>query len=72
MDVKSVDDAVQAAKLLLTHGPSAVIVTLGAKGAVLAIKDGPIKHIPVPKVTAVDTTVSSHSFRRWHLVLLLS
>ncbi|VDM55837.1 unnamed protein product [Angiostrongylus costaricensis] len=54
----TLDDAKKAAAQMLTMGPQYSIVTLGSKGCVLATKDGPeIVHIPVPKVTAVDTTL---------------
>ncbi|KIH63302.1 putative ribokinase [Ancylostoma duodenale] len=52
----SLDDAKKAASQMLTMGPEHVIITLGGKGCILASKSQPIEHIPVNKVTAVDTT----------------
>uniref|UniRef100_A0A0N5ATZ9 Ribokinase n=1 Tax=Syphacia muris TaxID=451379 RepID=A0A0N5ATZ9_9BILA len=60
-EVKSVDDAIEAAKSLLSYGPTAIIVTMGGQGAVLATKEA-VKHISVPPVKAVDTTGAGDSF----------
>ncbi|KAJ1350383.1 hypothetical protein KIN20_006164 [Parelaphostrongylus tenuis] len=60
---QSLDDAKKAAAQVLTMGPQHAIVTLGGKGCVLATKDDPeIQHIPVRKVTAVDTTGAGDCF----------
>lgn len=43
-----------------------VILTLGPDG-VLAVADGPVLHIPAPKVTAVDTTAAGDTFTGYYL-----
>ncbi|ETN81103.1 hypothetical protein RB195_017655 [Necator americanus] len=58
----SLDDAKKAAAKMLTMGPEHVIITLGAKGCVLASKGHDFQHIPVKKVTAVDTTGAGDCF----------
>ncbi|RCN42670.1 ribokinase [Ancylostoma caninum] len=58
----SLDDAKKAASQMLTMGPEHVIITLGGKGCILASKGQPIEHIPVTKVTAVDTTGAGDCF----------
>ncbi|EPB73905.1 ribokinase [Ancylostoma ceylanicum] len=58
----SLDDAKKAAAQMLTMGPEHVIITLGGKGCILASKGQPIEHIPVKKVTAVDTTGAGDCF----------
>lgn len=56
------DDPVRAARTLLSTGPDgegvreAVLVSLGASGAVLVRPDGSALDIPAPKVAAVDAT----------------
>ncbi|KIH64000.1 putative ribokinase [Ancylostoma duodenale] len=59
---ESFEDAKNAAAQMLTMGPEHVIITLGAKGCILASKDELIEHIPVKKVTAVDTTGAGDCF----------
>lgn len=54
------DDFKKAAMEMLSLGPRLAIVTLGPKGALVAIRtnDGDeIHQIDAPKVNAVDTTV---------------
>ncbi|EYC05477.1 hypothetical protein Y032_0082g1605 [Ancylostoma ceylanicum] len=58
----SLDDAKKAAAQMLTMGPEHVIITLGGKGCILASKGQPVEHIPVEKVTAVDTTGAGDCF----------
>ncbi len=58
MHVGSVEDAKKIVTHLLTLGPKTVIITLGEKGCVYATTDCPQpKHVPCPKVQALDTTV---------------
>lgn len=47
-----------AIEKLLEKGCQSVLLTLGPSGVVYAEKDKPIIHVPAPKVTAVDTTVT--------------
>uniref|UniRef100_A0A0K0D0Q4 Ribokinase n=1 Tax=Angiostrongylus cantonensis TaxID=6313 RepID=A0A0K0D0Q4_ANGCA len=59
----TLEDVKKAAAQVLNMGPQHSIVTLGSKGCILATKDEPeIVHIPVPKVTAVDTTGAGDCF----------
>ena len=61
--VRVVDEtsARQAAERLLAAGVAHVIVTLGAKGALLA-EAGCARLVPAPKVEAVDTTAAGDGF----------
>ncbi|KHN85298.1 Ribokinase [Toxocara canis] len=62
MSAKTVEDAMNASKSLLSYGPSAVIATLGKNGSVIATKDGLLKHVEANVVKAVDTTGAGDSF----------
>ncbi len=71
---RSVEEAAKLAKSLT--GPSAVVVTLGADGA-LVVADGTATHLPAAPVNAVDTTGAGDAFcgaladglaRGWSLV----
>ena len=53
--------AAAAARALLAKGPSRVVVTLGAQGAVAADDQG-CRHHPAPPVEAVDTTAAGDTF----------
>jgi ribokinase len=53
--------AESAAKELLKRGPGAVIVTLGANGA-LAVTEKETNHVPSFKVRVVDTTAAGDAF----------
>jgi ribokinase len=60
-EVVDVRTARLAASRIASLGPRAVIVTLGAAGAVLA--DGNyVSHLPAPQVTAIDTTGAGDAF----------
>ncbi|VDK43424.1 unnamed protein product [Anisakis simplex] len=61
MSAKTVDDAKEASKSLLSYGPSAVIATLGKKGSIIATEHE-VKHIEANVVKAVDTTGAGDSF----------
>lgn len=51
-----------AAELALAvEGPEAIVVTLGAEGAVV-VADGHARHVPAPAVEPVDTTAAGDSF----------
>jgi ribokinase len=57
------DDAAmaRAAAVLRRHGARWVVVTLGERG-VLACGDGTPRHVPAPRVAAVDTTAAGDAF----------
>jgi ribokinase len=55
------DSALQAARLLLERGPAAVVLKLGAKGALLASRDKTL-FVPAHPVRVVDTTAAGDSF----------
>ena len=59
--MKSVDDAKTAAAEFLKRGCKNVVITLGEMGALIVESEGPTTHIPAPKVTVTDTTVSKVS-----------
>lgn len=60
-EVVDVGTARLVASQLEARGPRAVVITLGASGAVLA--DGNyVTHLPAPKVAAVDTTGAGDAF----------
>lgn len=59
--VDTVDDAAQAARLLLGKGCSAVVVTLGGEGCLVAV-GGEAEHIEARPVDAVDTTGAGDAF----------
>ena len=61
LPVESEDEVVTAAKRLVADGIEAVIVTLGARGALLATPTG-MKRIAPVKVEAVDTTGAGDAF----------
>lgn len=55
----SLEDAAAAARTIT--GPGAVVVTLGADGA-LIVASGEAEHVPAPAVEAVDTTGAGDAF----------
>ena len=55
------NDLVRGSKELLSRGPEAVIVTLGERGAHVAIKDDRFS-VPAPKVKVVDSTGAGDAF----------
>ena len=57
-DVRDPEDSARA---LLDLGPSSVVVTLGAAGAVLATR-GSSRRFPAPEIEAVDTTGAGDAF----------
>jgi len=60
--VEGADAAIRAAGALRGRGPEAVVVTLGAAGAVLADDQGRSAHLPAPRVEVVDTTGAGDAF----------
>ncbi|XP_022088584.1 ribokinase-like [Acanthaster planci] len=56
LQVTSVEEAKDAAKILLERGCKKVIITLGGQGSLLALPDSEPAHVPARAVKAVDTT----------------
>ena len=63
MAIATPDDARRAAHALKAKGARNVVITLGGQG-VFALLDGDVdgKHLPSPKVDAVDTTAAGDTF----------
>jgi ribokinase len=61
LPVATEDEIAAAARLLLKEGSETVIVTLGARGSLLATPEG-LKPIPPVKVDAVDSTGAGDAF----------
>lgn len=61
IQVRDLDTAEAAARVLVGRGAGNVIITLGARGALIYGKDGAV-HIPSRKVEAVDTTAAGDTF----------
>jgi ribokinase len=61
LTVSDLTSAERAARLLLSHGPRHVIITLGSQGALWAHRDG-IRHVPGFPVQAVDSTAAGDAF----------
>ena len=59
--IKSQDEAVEAAKTLLARGPNTVILTLGERGSLLVTPEK-TELVPAEAVKAVDTTGAGDSF----------
>ena len=57
-------DPVKAGARLLKSGCKQVVITLGAKGALLVTADG-ARHFPAPKVKPVDTVGAGDCFTGW-------
>jgi 1-phosphofructokinase family hexose kinase len=60
-EIRSVDEAIAAAKELQQRGAKTVIISLGAEGAV-AVGEGKILHAQAPAVNAISTVGSGDSF----------
>jgi len=58
--VRDIPDAVTAATMLCV-GSQRVVLTLGARGAVIVNDDGPL-HVPALAVDVVDTTAAGDAF----------
>jgi ribokinase len=61
MAIPDQESALRAARLLLSKGPGAVVLKLGARGALLA-SAGKTLHLPAHAVRAVDTTAAGDAF----------
>jgi len=61
IEVKDEDSACTAAKKLLEYGVKSVILTMGAKGFLLA-NDDRMEFVPAVKVNAVDATAAGDAF----------
>jgi ribokinase len=59
--VASVDQAIAAGRRLRARGAATVLITLGATGAAIVAADGE-RHLPAPRVDAVDTTAAGDTF----------
>jgi ribokinase len=61
LPVETQEQAVAAARVLLSRGPSTVILTLGSRGSLLVTATGATL-VPAPSVRAVDTTGAGDAF----------
>ncbi len=61
MSVQSLEEAENAAKVLIERGAATVILTLGERGSLL-ITDATTEHVPVAPVKALDTTGAGDAF----------
>ncbi len=61
MPVRDRNEAEAAARQLLKQGVKAVVITLGADGALVATEDG-VEHVPGQRVEVVDTTGAGDAF----------
>jgi ribokinase len=61
LKVESDHDIREAAKAILAKGPEIVIITLGAKGSMVATREK-ISFVPAFKVDSVDTTAAGDTF----------
>jgi ribokinase len=59
--VRTVDDAAEAARILIGRGAGSVVITLGEAGCVVA-SDGKVEHVAGTPTTAVDTTGAGDAF----------
>lgn len=60
--VEGVEGALSAAPKLLSLGPRSAVITVGEDGAVLAVEDESVRHLPAPRVEVVDTTGAGDAF----------
>lgn len=61
LSVQSVEEAENAAKVLIERGAVTVILTLGERGSLL-VTDATTEHVPVAPVKALDTTGAGDAF----------
>jgi ribokinase len=59
--IRDIDSTKKAARAMLEKGPANVVITVGKKGAILAMKTG-VVHLPAPIVKVVDTTGAGDAF----------
>ncbi len=61
MSVESLEEAENAAKVLIERGVACAILTLGARGSLMVTGEN-IEHVPVESVKALDTTGAGDAF----------
>ena len=61
MSVESLEEAENAAKVLIERGTGSVILTLGERGSLL-VTGAAVEHVPVDPVKAMDTTGAGDAF----------
>jgi ribokinase len=61
LPLAALQDAENVAQALLARGPRAVILTLGAQGALVRTRDHTV-HVPAFPVSVVDTTAAGDAF----------
>jgi ribokinase len=61
MEVITIDEAKEAASILCSRGCGAVVVTLGAQGALLRAGDT-VRHFPPFSVSAIDSVGAGDAF----------
>jgi ribokinase len=61
INVKDLESAKKAAKVINAKGPNVVVITLGSKGA-LILEEGEYHFVEACKVDAVDTTAAGDTF----------
>lgn len=62
IQVKTIDDAKKAAKILHARGAKNVVVTLGEKGVLILDSENRFLHVSAFKVNAIDTTGAGDAF----------
>jgi ribokinase len=62
LPVETLKQAAQAAYALQEQGPRQVIITLGARGALVLDQNHPVQHIAAEPVRAIDTTGAGDAF----------
>lgn len=61
MSVTTLEEATEAARVLLKRGTGQVILTLGERGSLL-VSEGAVLRVPAPKVKVVDSTGAGDAF----------
>jgi len=61
ISIKTLEDAQNAAQVLVERGAATVILTLGERGSILVTSDS-TEHVPVEAVRALDTTGAGDAF----------
>lgn len=61
ISIKTLEDAQNAARVLVERGAATVILTLGKRGSLLVTRDS-TEHVPVEAVRALDTTGAGDAF----------
>lgn len=60
--VRTTEETATAAAALIRRGPRVVVITLGERGALLAVDRQPVVLVPAGRVQAVDTTGAGDAF----------